>query len=103
MSCVAKASPCQEILCQIKKNPAKGEAGPRWPRYAEDGKHAPEACVGSARQPNGLIFCNLPGWFPVPLQAFNSATRSFRGTGNLVLSRHDGMPCSRPDDRVGAH
>jgi hypothetical protein len=29
--------------------------------------------------------------------------RPFRSTGNLVVSCHDGMPCSSRSDRVGAH
>src|SRR5215510_4377019 len=52
-----------------KKSPAKGEAGLRWPRYAEDGKHAPEACVGRSKRPAGF------GFLPPRL-------RSSRSTGN---------------------
>ena len=29
--------------------------------------------------------------------------RPFRSTGNLVVSCHDGMPCTSRSDRVGAH
>jgi len=54
-------------LAALKKNPAKGEAGPRWPRYAEDGKRAAEACLGRAKRPAGSGFF----WArarPVPLE-----------------------------------
>jgi len=37
----------------VQKNPAKRKAGLRWPRYAEDGKRAAEACVGCAKRLDG--------------------------------------------------
>jgi hypothetical protein len=51
-------------LAALKKNPAKGAAGPRWPRYAEDGKRAAEACSWSRQTAGRFWFFDLS--VPIP-------------------------------------